>query len=299
MGVLIVFLLILVAYLFYSYSRLKKEMVEFSEYINKAIDGNLELDDFDEREVSKLKSKLIKFLYGNQIKEFKLEREQNKTRDLIADISHQTKTPISNLSLYTDLLEKNYSKEYLDIIKYELSKLEFLIENLVKSSRLESNIIVIQKSQVRLSSLVEDVINEFRGRLEAKKINIDCNCQDFNIDLDERWTREAVHNLLDNAIKYSPKNSVINVSVYKTYLNYNLDIVNECEDMNEEDLAKMFKRFYRGKNSISKDGFGLGLFIVKEIIEKQGGTIKASLDSNKIKFSVDFLLWEVFFLTIL
>ena len=115
--------------------------------------------------------------------------------------------------------------------------------------------------------------------------------------MDERWLKEAIHNLVDNAIKYSPNGSTINISIYKSYLNYNLDIENECKDLSEETLPKIFERFYRGKNSVSKDGLGLGLFIAREIIEKHGGNIRASLDNNRIKFSVDFPLWEVFFLT--
>ena len=297
MEILIGLLVIIICFILYKYIILRNEMRELSAYIDSALDGNLEITEFDEKELSKIKSKLIKFLYASQVKEAKINVEKSKTKDLITDISHQTKTPITNLSLYISLLEDNPKDEYLEIIKYELNKLEFLIQNLVKSSRLESDIISLQKHQANLKDLVEDVLREFKVTLHEKDIRIDLKDEDLLFAVDERWLKEAIHNLIDNAIKYSPNGSTINISVYKSYLNYNLDIENECKDLSEETLPKIFERFYRGKNSVSKDGLGLGLFIAREIIEKHGGNIRASLDKNRIKFSVDFPLWEVFFLT--
>ena len=290
MAILIGILVILIGILLYKYIVLRSEMSELSDYIDKALDGNLEITEFDEKELSKIKSKLIKFLYASQVKEAKINTEKSKTKDLIADISHQTKTPITNLSLYISLLEEDPKDEYFEIIKYELNKLEFLIQNLVKSSRLESDIISLQKHQANLKDIVEDALREFKVILSEKDISINLKDEDLIFNLDERWLKEAIHNLVDNAIKYSPNGSTINISVYKSYLNYNLDIENVCKDLSEETLPKIFERFYRGKNSVSKDGLGLGLFIAREIIERHGGNIRASLDENRIKFSVDFPL---------
>ncbi|MFR2891839.1 sensor histidine kinase [Peptoniphilus grossensis] len=290
MEFLIGLLVLIIGIILYKYIVLRSEMRELSAYIDQALDGNLEITEFDEKELSKIKSKLIKFLYASQVKEAKINTEKSKTKDLIADISHQTKTPITNLSLYISLLEDNPKDEYLEIIKYELNKLEFLIQNLVKSSRLESDIISLQRHQANLKDIVEDALRGFKVILSEKDISINLKDEDLIFNLDERWLKEAIHNLVDNAIKYSPNGSTINISVYKSYLNYNLDIENECKDLSEETLPKIFERFYRGKNSVSKDGLGLGLFIAREIIEKHGGNIRASLDENRIKFSVDFPL---------
>ncbi|WP_231718317.1 sensor histidine kinase [Lagierella massiliensis] len=172
MAILIGLLALIIGIILYKYIVLRSEMSELSEYIDKALDGNLEITEFDEKELSKIKSKLVKFLYANQVKESKLNLEKNKTKDLIADISHQTKTPITNLSLYISLLEEDPKEEYIDIIKYELDKLKFLIDNLVKSSRLESDIIVLQKNKANLRELVDDVLREFKEPLLNKNINI-------------------------------------------------------------------------------------------------------------------------------
>ena len=268
MELLILGLLLCVLLLGYKYINIRKQMRDLSNYIDKALDGNLKIEDFDEKQLSKIKSKLVKFLYANQVKESKLNLEKNKTKDLIADISHQTKTPITNLSLYISLLEEDPKAEYIDIIKYELDKLKFLIDNLVKSSRLESDIIVLQEDKANLTELVDDVLREFKEPLLNKNINISFKKEDCIFALDERWMKEAIHNLIDNAIKYSADDSTINISVYKSNLNYNIDIENECKDLSEETLPKIFERFYRGKNSVSKDGLGLGLYIAREIIEK-------------------------------
>ena len=290
MAILIGLLALIIGIILYKYIVLRSEMRELSAYIDQALDGNLEITEFDEKELSKIKSKLIKFLYASQVKEAKINTEKSKTKDLIADISHQTKTPITNLSLYISLLEDDPKDEYLEIIKYELNKLEFLIQNLVKSSRLESDIISLQKHQANLKDIVDDVLREFKATLDEKDVSINLKDEDLIFKLDERWLKEAIHNLVDNAIKYSPIGSTITISVYKSYLNYNIDIENECQDISEETLPKIFERFYRGKNSVSKDGLGLGLYIAREIIEKHGGNIKASLDENRIKLSVDFPL---------
>lgn len=290
MELLVGILVVIIVTVLFKYIVLRNEMSELSGYIDKALDGNLEITEFDEKELSKIKSKLIKFLYASQVKEAKINTEKNKTKDLIADISHQTKTPITNLSLYISLLEDDPKEEYIEIIKYELDKLKFLIQNLVKSSRLESDIIGLQKNQANLKDLVKYVLEEFKVTLDEKDITVNIKDEDLIFNLDERWLKEAIHNLIDNAIKYSPNGSTINISVYKSYLNFNLDIENECKDLSEETLPKIFERFYRGKNSVSKEGLGLGLFIAREIIEKHGGNIKANLNKNRIKFSVDFPL---------
>jgi len=288
MELIIFVLIIIILIVTYKYIQLIREMRDFSDFIESGTKGKLSDIELNEKEVSKLKSKIYKFLKANEVRESKLKDEKEKTQNLIADISHQTKTPITNLNLYINLLEKENKREYFDIIKYELEKLDFLIKNLVKSSRLESNIISLEKMNVNFKNLILDVVSELESHAIRKNIKVIKNLEDFDLNLDIRWTKEAIHNILDNAIKYSPENSEIIINSYKSSLNYNLDIINECEDIG--DLSKLFTRFYRGKNSVLKDGLGLGLFITREILEKENAQIKALYNDNKIKFELDFPL---------
>ncbi|EGY76276.1 hypothetical protein HMPREF9129_2225, partial [Peptoniphilus indolicus ATCC 29427] len=179
MEILIGLLVTIICFILYKYIILRNEMRELSNYIDEAFDGNLEISQFDEKELSKIKSKLIKFLYASQVKEKKLNAEKNKTKDLIANISHQTKTPITNLSLYISLLEEDPKDEYIEIIKYELNKLNFLIQNLVKSSRLESDIIGLQKNQANLKDIIKDVLREFKVTIDEKNIRINLKDEDL------------------------------------------------------------------------------------------------------------------------
>lgn len=290
MEILIVILMFIVLFLTFDDLKLRRELKDFSKFIDDIEGGNFDFSGFDEKEISKLKSKVLKFLRANAVRENRINDEKEKTNKLISDISHQTKTPIANLVLYNNLMKKENKLEYMEIMDEELRKLEFLIESLVKSSRLESNIINLCKREENFADLVAEVIDELKAFTDEKNLKINFYFEELRLNVDKRWMKEAIHNLIENAIKYTPENSEIDIKIYKSYLNYNLDIENYCDKLNEDDSAKIFGRFYRGKNSIGKDGLGLGLFITREIIEKQGGTIKSILDSNKIKFEVDFPL---------
>lgn len=288
MELLIGILLAIVVILSYRNIKYRKELDDFGNFLNESIDGEVIEIDFDERESSKLKSQLIKFLNSKQVRESAVVEEKDKTNSLIADISHQTKTPITNLRLYLNLMEKEYRKDYLGVLNHEVEKLEFLVSNLVKSSRLESNIIQLHKEKINLGDLVEDIIKEFEQIARNKDVVIKLKKENIVVNLDERWTKEAIHNLIDNALKYCQKQSIVEVHVYKSYINYNIDVINDGDELLEDEQAKIFQRFYRGRNSKDKDGLGLGLFITREIIENQGGSISVVNKNDKIVFSVNF-----------
>ncbi len=288
MDLLIMILAALVGILLYKNMVYRRALREFGEFLNKAVDGEEISVVYDEKESSKLKNLLLKFLNAKQVRELKVIEEKEKTNMLISDISHQTKTPIANLSIYLDLLEKGYKLEYIETLRYELNKLSFLIDNLVKSSRMEVGMIRLHKKTIDMSILVNDVINEFKEIAQLKNIKINYSFEKIIMSLDEKWTKEAVHNLIDNAIKYCSENGEVEITIKKSHIFYRLSISNDSEDLLLEDRSKIFQRFYRGKNSINKEGLGLGLFITRTIIEKQEGMIHVDSNGNKIKFCVDF-----------
>lgn len=288
MEILIAILFGLSIYLFKTNLDMRKELKSFLQTLNNAIDGK-EIDtEYDEREISKLKSLLIKFINSNQVREQKVNIEKEKTKALISDISHQLKTPLANLQLYLELLEKNYSEEYIEVLKSEIHKLNFLIGSLVESSRLETDMIKLRRENVYLDELVKEVLKELEQNILEKDIEVNLEEESMAVELDRRWTKEAIHNLLENSIKYSPNGGRIAIRLFKSHIFYNLDITNDSENLNDMEKAQIFQRFYRGHNSRRKDGLGLGLFITKEIIEKQNGILSVESKDYKTTFRVDF-----------
>ncbi|MDY3118813.1 MAG: HAMP domain-containing sensor histidine kinase [Peptoniphilus sp.] len=269
--------------------RVRREFRMFSQWIDGLEEGTEEDPAFDEKERSKAQSKLATYLRTNHVRERKLAEEKEKTERLIADISHQTKTPLANLMLYNSLLQREVKSPYLSVMDEELQNLKFLIDSLMKSSRLEGDMIELQKQSVALDAMIHDVCAGLREQAKEKGIVFALDLEKATAILDERWTKEAVHNLAENAVKYAPEGSTVCVRLRSSVASYRLSVENKAI-MEGEDPAKLFARFYRGKNSIGKDGLGLGLFIAREIIEKEGGSIKALFQGDTVCFQVQLPL---------
>ncbi|RVU55462.1 sensor histidine kinase [Anaerosphaera multitolerans] len=228
---------------------------------------------YDETMLSKLEVKALRFVKDNLDVKSKLEVEQEMIQSLIGDISHQTKTPISNISIYTELLAEKYDDEYIDILKFEIEKLSFLIESLVKASQLEANLIQLNFEEVNIKEMLENLIKKSKANLNEKSINIKYNTAFKTLNIDRKWTEEAVFNLIDNGIKYSKAESDIDIVVSDTTNYLKIDIVSTGDKIAEGEYNKLFQRFYRGRNAGSKQGVGIGLFLSRKIIELQGGYI--------------------------
>ncbi len=189
------------------------------------------------------------------------------------------KIPLANLNLYNSLLldeNLNHDKrtEFTENMKNQLEKLNWLMESLIKMSRLEAGIIKLSGENQSISQTVLQAILAISQKAEKKEINILFSGEDTNILHDSKWTQEAVFNILDNAVKYSAENTRINVSVMKYELFCRIDIRDEGNGIKERDINKIFARFYRGENSKGIEGAGIGLFLSRKIISAQGGYIK-------------------------
>ncbi len=218
------------------------------------------------------------------------EKEQIKT--LISDISHQIKTPVAAANTFAQLLDdKDLSDEehgeYLSALQTSLEKLTFLTNSLIKMSRLESGIISLKPEKNSLNDIVLQAVKTVYAKAKEKNISITFDCaQNFEAVLDFNWTAEAVTNVLDNAVKYTPDGGIVGLAIteYPSYLR--LDISDNGIGIPEEEQAKIFGRFYRGKQSADVDGVGIGLSLTRDIINKQHGYIKVMSDKNGSTFSV-------------
>lgn len=251
--------------------------------LDDAIAGRFEEGSYDESELSKLEVKWKKYLTSSKLSAQKIEEERKNLKELITDISHQTKTPLANILLYTQLLGEqpldDNVMEMVEEIRRQSEKLDFLIQSLIKTSRLETGTFRLSTEKGDMGKLAEEVKKMAQARAKAKGIVIKTDvakedasaCQAV---FDGKWTKEAVFNILDNALKYSREGSTvfINVRVYELFAC--LEIKDEGMGIEEEEIPKIFGRFYRGKAVRNEEGVGIGLYLARQIIETENGYIK-------------------------
>jgi len=243
----------------------------------------------DENRISKLthKAHRIVDMYVSEVIQTKDEKEA--IQGFISDMSHQMKTPLSGISMYADLLiEGNLSsdeqKEFLSRMKLSTEKLQWIMDNLIKMSRLEVGTIQLAPIETNINQTISDAIGNVVAAATKKNTNIIVSdFQDMPLYHDRKWTREAIVNVLENAVKYSLPDSEIKVSVEPLPLYTKVIITDYGIGINQNDWHLIFKRFYRGQNVSDKEGAGLGLYLAALIMEKQGGYIM--VDSMPGKFT--------------
>lgn len=213
----------------------------------------------------------------------RLAQEENSTKTLITDISHQLKTPLASLQMSHDLSKsKNLTEaereEFIQKEEQEILKLTSLLEELVKLSRLEHNMIQIKPETNSIKKTVTEAVNQVFLKAHRKQIEIWVDmAEDVEFAHDAKWTAEAFVNIIDNAVKYSKPNTTITIRVNHLPGSLLIEVEDEGQGVSEEELHKIFQRFYRGKEASKsvKEGAGVGLYLARSIIEQQGGTIVA------------------------
>ncbi|MGO0904350.1 sensor histidine kinase [Clostridioides difficile] len=260
---------------------IRKTMNKLDNMIDLAIDGRFTETMYDESVLSSVESKMNNYLCSSSISSQNIELEKNKVKSLISDISHQTKTPISNILLYSEILSENNeltetSKKSVQQICNQAENLNFLISSLINASRLETNIINIIKTKNSVNELIDKVVKQLRPKSEIKniKIKIDKNIESNKASFDMKWTIEALHNIIENAIKYTHQNGYIQITTVPYEFFFRIDISDNGIGIEEYEINDIFKRFYRSKGVSQYEGVGIGLFLTREIIYAQGGYIK-------------------------
>ncbi|MBQ4059793.1 MAG: HAMP domain-containing histidine kinase [Lachnospiraceae bacterium] len=253
--------------------------------LEHAISGEPIETSFDETKMSALETKLAQYLKMNQLGKQQLNDEKERIDALISDISHQTKTPIANMLLYSELLAEEIqdekSKEMLEAIHFQAEKLSFLTQSLVKISRLESGVIQTVPEKNSVSELIEKVVTQVEPKASMKDIYIDVSSVDGEALFDMKWTSEAIGNIVDNAVKYTNIGGNIQITVNEYSLFTRIDIRDNGIGIAENDLSKIFGRFYKCSTTQQEEGVGLGLYLAREIISGQGGYIKVSSQIEK------------------
>lgn len=289
--IVLLIIVILVALICAVYLRMSRTLSIIDKMIDSAVSGNFTETDFTERKLSRLESKMYRYLLGGTTSLKQIKNEKDSIKTLIADISHQTKTPVSNILLYSQLLKEapelqDGTKEIAARIEEQTEKLSFLISALIKTSRLENGIINVSPQENSINELIESL--DFKNAAAAKDIVYSEELNgEYTAEFDFKWTLEAVSNIVDNAVKYTPRGGTIRISVREYEMFVCINIADTGIGMSEEETAKAFTRFYRSPAVGAERGVGIGLYLAREILSKEGGYIRvAARQGNGSVFSV-------------
>ncbi len=257
----------------------RRTLDRLDRMLDEAIAGTFEESDYDESKLSKVESKWKHFLAASVLSRENVEKEKNRVKELVSDISHQTKIPMANIRLYTELLRERMEGSedlgLLEEIDRQVEKLGFLIQSLTKMSRLESNIVEVKPKRLHISELLDAVVQDILPKAQKKDLKVvNTYTGSGTAYYDMKWTKEALGNIVDNAVKYSPAGSRIIISVREYELYATVSVKDFGVGIREEDTAKIFRRFYRAEDVHDEDGVGIGLYLAREIVRRENGYIK-------------------------
>ena len=256
---------------FFSVREEKKKRVRLITRLNALFDGG-GADPTAENEESALARKVTLTRKSAGVREKRLDEGYRNLSSLVSDIAHQSKTPLTSVKMYAELLGDS---EEAAVIRNQADRLGFLFDALVKLSRCECGLIDenLNPESVPVDTLVSRAVSDALPKADAKDIFIRADLPEgLTVFCDLRWTAEALFNLLDNAIKYSPQKTSVMISAeeYETFVR--IDVCDEGPGIPEEELPEIWKRFTRGKNAAKQaDGVGIGLYLARAVVTAQGG----------------------------
>lgn len=264
---------------------LRKYLVRYTISLTSCIDAmlaakeNIEFDEENELLTSKIQVK-FRQLYDvlNQQKEASI-RDREQLEEIISDISHQIKTPMSNIKMYSDILKnreltKEKQREFLGLVQLQIDKLESLIDSMIEMSQMEVGMISVLPKRQPLIKLIEEAVCGIAVKAEKKNMDISILCDErLMACYDLKWTTEALVNVLDNAVKYSDENGEIKISVLELGFFIKVQVTDNGKGIEEGNFTQIFKRFYREPEVQQVEGVGIGLFLAQEILKKQKGYV--------------------------
>ncbi|MCI8795981.1 MAG: HAMP domain-containing histidine kinase [Dorea sp.] len=234
---------------------------------------------YEDSQVSKVQGKLLQ--YYDRMQEGRRQSEQDKQtiQELVSDISHQVKTPVANIQMFLNILRQHRLSEekraeFLATMAAQINKLDFLMQSLIKMSRLETGTFTLHMESHSLYNTIAQAVNSVWAKADVKNIQIDVECGvDTVVRHDIKWTAEALENILDNAVKYTPEGGSIRVTVRPWQFYTRIDIADTGIGIAAEHYNDVFKRFYRAQEVSAEEGVGLGLYLARGILTRQKGYI--------------------------
>lgn len=287
-GYAILFLLlalVLVAVHYYFSIKRYQQIAQLSLSLDKVLHGNaIQIDDQYEGELSILSDEISKMIIKLNEQTELLQKDKVRLTNAIADIFHQMRTPLTSINLsLTVLNDEHLSNDkalyYRRDIKKQLEKLQWLIETLLKMSKIDAKTAIFHRQELLAKDILTKVIEPFAIPMELKEQKCVLNCTNEKMFVDEQWTVEAFSNLIKNAMEHTPDGGTIQLNVSENPLYTEVIVQDNGEGIPEEDIPYMFERFYKGKNA-KPESVGIGLAFARMIITAQNGTISVKNHSN-------------------
>lgn len=248
--------------------------------LTAAMEGEFSEVSFDESRLSALESRMARYLAASALSARNLQAQKDQISALISDISHQTRTPVANLQLYSQLLEEQplmpQGRRCAQAISAQSEKLQTLIEALVKSSRLETGILALHPEPGPLAPMVARAAAQYAPKAREKQIRLTVGPTEGEALFDPKWTEEALCNLLDNALKYTPAGGSVTVEVRPYEMFTAVCVQDTGPGIPEEEQTKIFGRFYRAPGAYQAEGVGIGLYLTRQIAAGQGGYVRVN-----------------------
>ena len=294
-------ILLLIAFWIYSYFRIRKyvnKQAKIEEALKNIYEGKTDIY-VDESELEGILKRMAIYIndiaggFSNAIKE-SLKSERLKT-ELITNVSHDIKTPLTSIINYVDLIKKEdiqneKIKEYVDILDKKSQRLKKLTEDLVEASKASSGNIKLNLEEIRVKELINQTIGEFKDKFENKNLIIETNMpeDDVKITADNRYMYRIIENLFSNITKYAQDGTRVYIDVKKKNKNIEISIKNISKDRLNISADELMQRFVRGDKSRYTEGSGLGLSIAKSLTELQKGTFNITIDGDLFKVEMRF-----------
>lgn len=265
-----------------------KMLFQYNNFLDKAdkILSGKQIDMiYDETLDSAISERLNRIMEISNMQKEIAEQERDVIKSLLSNISHQIRTPLANITLYAGLLKDDLngmsSFRLADKIEKNAEKLEFFMNELLKSSYAEQEIISVNPKIIESDKIIKKSCQSVELDAMKKNIRIRSENNDYKVFADPKWTEEVFTNIIENAIKYSPNNTEITIKsiLYESFVC--VRIIDNGIGIPEQEQGKVFQRFYRGTNVTDKQGFGIGLYLAREVLRKQQGYIKIKSKLNK------------------
>lgn len=293
---LVACLALIAVFLIYNAKRQKK-LNELSDYLTMVVNGtaSLSLPDNEEGELSILQNNIYKTAKKLQTQSEMLYKDKNYLADSLADISHQLKTPITSMTVMTDLLrqedlDEEKRREFLENIDNQLKKMQWMLLTLLKISKFDADTVTLKKDPVELSEVIRRALQPFLIQAELRGITIESSCDEAKFSGDLLWTTEAVQNIVKNCLEHMEEGGTLKIRGVQTPIYAELKITDDGCGIEKEDIPHIFERFYRGKNS-SPDSVGIGLALSKSIFNRENAVVDVESEVGKgTTFTIRFYI---------